>query len=351
MKIKIGNKIIGNGRPCFIVAEISGNHNGNINFAKKLIYNAKKSGADAVKLQTYKPETITLNCKSKDFLINKNSPWKKNKTYWELYKKAHTPWEWHKELFRYAKQLGIIIFSSPFDETAVEFLEKLNCPAYKIASAELNHHPLLKRIAKTKKPVFFSTGLSNFKEIKNAYSYLTSKGVKKIIIMKCDTSYPSKLDDANLKTLGDIKKKFNNLAGYSDHTESSIAAISAVALGANVIEKHFKLKKLRFSVDKFFSLDEKEFKEMIKAIRDLEKCIGKISYSLSKNSKNNLNGKRSIYFCKNISKNSRITKENIKIVRPSYGLDPKFYFKILGKKVKRDFKSGDRVNLKYLKNN
>ena len=146
MKIKIGNKIIGNGRPCFIIAEISGNHNGNINFAKKLIYNAKKSGADAVKLQTYKPETITLNCKSKDFLINKNSPWKKNKTYWELYKKAHTPWEWHKKLFSYANRIGIEIFSSPFDESAVDFLESLNCKAYKIASSEINHIPLLAKI-------------------------------------------------------------------------------------------------------------------------------------------------------------------------------------------------------------
>ena len=351
MNIKIGNKIIGNNKPCFIVAEISGNHNGNINNAKKLILNAKKCGADAVKLQTYKPETITINCKSKDFIINKDSPWRESKTFWELYKKAHTPWAWHKELFKYASQLGIIIFSSPFDETAVDLLEKLNCPAYKIASAELNHYPLLKKIAKTKKPVFFSTGLSNFKEIKNAYNYLISNGVKKIIIMKCDTSYPSKLCDANLKTLTHIKKKFNNLAGYSDHTETSIAAISAAALGANVIEKHFKLKRLKFSVDKFFSLDENQFAKMIKAIRDLEKCIGKVTYKLSKNSVKNLNGKRSIYFCKNIAKNTKITKENIKVIRPSYGLDPKFYFKILGMKVKKNFQIGDRVNLKYLKNN
>ena len=347
--IKIDKKVIGNNKPCFIIAELSGNHNGNINIAKKLILNAKKCGADAVKLQTYKPDTITLKSNNKDFLINQTSPWKKNKTLWDLYKKAHTPWEWHQALFKFAKKNGIIIFSSPFDESAVDLLEKLKCPAYKIASAELNHFPLLEKIAKTKKPIFFSTGLSNFKQIKEAYKFLISKGAKKIIIMKCDTSYPSSLKDANLNTLSDIKKKFNNLVGFSDHTKGSIASITAAALGANVIEKHFKLGKQKSSVDDFFSLNEKDFKDMINNIRNVEKSLGNVSYNLSKNAKKNLNGKRSIYFSKNVTKGSILTKKNIKVVRPSYGLCPKYYKKILGMKATKNFKFGDRVKLKFLK--
>ena len=349
MNIKIGRKIIGNNKPCFIIAEISGNHNGKIKNALKIIYHAKKSGADAVKLQTYKPDTITINTNSKDFLIPQNSPWKSKKTLWELYKKAQTPWQWHKKLFSYARKIGIEIFSSPFDESAIDFLEKLKCPAYKIASPELNHLPLLEKIAKTKKPIIFSTGLSNYKEVKKTYNFLKSKGAKKIIILKCDTSYPSKLEDANLLTINHIKQKFKCLAGFSDHTRGIIAPLSAVALGANIIEKHFKFSKIKSSVDDFFSLNEIEFKKMINYIRDLEKCRGRIFYNLSKNAKKNLNGKRSIYFCKNVAKNEIITKKNIKIVRPSHGLNPKYYNKIIGMYSKKSFKIGDRVQIRYLK--
>ena len=218
---------------------------------KKLIKMAKKSGADAVKLQSYTADSITLNAKRKDFKIETSSPWAKHAYLWDLYKEAETPISWHKQLFAYARKIKIEIFSSPFDENAVDFLEKLNCPAYKVASPEINHFPLLKKIAKTKKPIILSSGLSTLSDIKRALKYLQKHGSKKIILLKCTSAYPAKLSDLNLKTINDFKKKFNLIPGFSDHSKGIIAPITACSIGAKMIEKHFKLNNSK-SVDSFF---------------------------------------------------------------------------------------------------
>jgi len=326
---KIGKKKIGYKYKTFIVAEISGNHGGKIKNAIKLIKKAKEAGADAVKLQTYTPDTITLNCNKKDFRISEKSPWKKFKNFWNLYNYAHTPFEWHKKLFNYAKKINIEIFSSPFDEHAVDLLEKLECPAYKIASPEINHIPLLERVAATKKPVILSTGLASIKEIYDALKILKKKN-DKIIILKCCSSYPAKFEELNLLTIQDIKKRFNVLSGLSDHSSGIEAPLVAVALGANMVEKHFKLNVE--SVDSFFSLNRNEFKKMVEKIRICEKALGKVSYKLSKESKLSLVGKRSIYATKNIQKGEKFTQDNIKVIRPAYGLEPVYYEKLINKK-------------------
>ena len=278
--IKIGRKIIGKNSKCLVVAEISANHDSKLQNAKKLIQLAAKAGVDAVKIQTYKPETITLNSSKKDFLINKNSPWSKKKNFWSLYKKGHTPWEWHKELFDEAKKKKIEIFSSPFDESAVELLEKLGCKAYKIASPEINHVPLITKVAKTKKPIIISSGLSSLSDLQKTIKLIKSFGKNKIIILKCTSAYPAPLKELNLKTMKDFAKKFNLHVGYSDHSIGNIASLTAVALGAKIIEKHFKLKNKK-TIDGFFSSDETDFLNFIKNIRNMESAMGKINYNVS----------------------------------------------------------------------
>lgn len=347
-RFKIGKKFIGLNDPCFIVAEISANHNGKISNAIKIIKHASKIGVNAIKLQTYTADTITLNSYKKDFLISKKSPWQKQKNFWNLYKKGHTPWEWHKKLFKEAKKNNLEIFSSPFDEKAVDFLEKLGCVAYKIASPEINHIPLLAKVGKTGKPVILSTGLSRLSDIKLAISTLKKNGSKNIILLKCTTNYPAKINEINLATLSDYKKRFNVISGFSDHTKGKIAALTSVALGAKVLEKHFSLKGKK-SLDDFFSMNHIQFKEMVEEIREVEKAIGNINYNISKGSKTHFKGRRSIYVSENIKKGELITKKNIKIVRPNYGLHPKYFSKILGKKVKKNLTAGSRFKLSYIK--
>ena len=348
MYIKLKDKKIGLNQRCFIVAELSANHSGKIENIFKLIDIAKKIKVDAVKIQTYKPDTITLDVKKKDFLIEKNSKWHKEKYLWNLYSKAHTPWEWHKEIFKYAKRKKMIVFSSPFDETAVDLLESLNCPAYKIASPEINHIPLLKKVANTGKPIIISTGLANLEDIKLAIKTVRNKGNNKIILLKCTTEYPAPLESINLKTINDINKKFGVIPGFSDHTLGNEAAIASVVMGSKLLEKHIYLKGQKTSVDKFFSIDEKQFSQLVKNIRNTEKSIGVVEYKVNNHAKKNLRGMRSIYFSENLKKGEIITKKNIKIVRPSFGLHPKYYEHILGKKVKKNYKIGDRVNLNWI---
>ena len=347
-KFKIANKFVGLTERCFVVGEISANHAGKIKNALKIINEAKKIGVDALKIQTYTADTITLKSKNKDFLISKNSPWKKNNNLWSLYNRAHTPWKWHKKLFSFAKKKKVILFSSPFDETAVDLLQKLNCPAYKIASPEINHIPLLKKVAKTKKPIILSTGLADLNDIKLAIKTLKTNGSKKIILMKCTTDYPAKLNELNLKTLKSYYKKFKAIPGYSDHTKDHVAAITSVVLGAKVLEKHIKLTNQK-SVDDFFSMDIQNFKKMITQIRDVEKTIGKISYNISKGSIKHFKGRRSIYISENILKGQKITLKNVKIVRPNKSLHPKYFDKIIGKKVKKNLSKGSRIKLSFLK--
>tara|TARA_Y100000590_G_scaffold213372_1_gene241790 strand:- start:55826 stop:56881 length:1056 start_codon:yes stop_codon:yes gene_type:complete len=346
---KIGNKNIGENFKSFVVAEMSGNHLGKLKNALKIVRLAKKCGADAIKLQTYKPNTITLNSNKKDFKIPKKSPWFKYKNLWNLYNNAHTPWEWHRRIFQEARKNKLSFFSSPFDETAVDFLEKIGCQAYKIASPEINHIPLIEKISKTNKPVILSTGLASYAEIKTAVNILKKNKSKKIIILKCSSSYPADYNELNLLTMSHIKKKFKSLVGFSDHTIGSIAPLTSVVLGGKMIEKHFIFDQKINSVDNFFSAGPHQFKEMVNQIRSAERSIGKITYKLSKKSKISLNGKRSIYVSNNIYKGQKISKNNIKVVRPSYGLNPKLYKSVLGKKTIKNLKAGSRLEVKFLK--
>jgi len=347
-RFKIGKKFIGISDPCFVVAELSANHGGKISNAIKIIKHASQIGVDAVKLQTYTADSITLNSYKKDFLIPKKSPWSKEKNLWNLYEKGHTPWSWHEKLFTEAKKNNIEIFSSPFDEKSVDLLEQLGCVAYKIASPEINHIPLLIKVARTKKPVILSTGLSSLHDIKLAISVLKKNGCKNIILLKCTTDYPAELDETNLITLDDYKKRFNVIPGFSDHTKGKIAALSSVALGAKFLEKHFLLKGTK-SLDDFFSMNHIEFGKMIKEIRDVEKVIGNVSYDIAKGAKVHFKGRRSIYISKDIQKGEILTKDNIQIVRPNYGLQPVHFNKILGKKINKSLKAGSRMKLSYIK--
>ena len=332
---------------CFIVAEISGNHNKKINHAKRLIYSAKKAGFNAVKLQTYTADTITLNSSKKDFLLPKNSPWNKKKNLWNLYKSASTPWNWHHELFKFAKKLKINIFSSPCDESAVEYLESINCEIYKIPSPEITHIPLLEKVAKTKKNIIISTGLAKEKDLDLAVKTIRKFGNNKILITKCTTAYPAPMNELNLKMINYYKRRYKCLVGYSDHTIGEVASITAVQNGAVLIEKHICLNNIK-SVDDFFSLQEKDLKKFVQSIRDSESSIGKIIKNLTPSTKKHLLGRRSIYVSKSIKKGSIITKNNVKIVRPSFGMHPKKFKQIIGKRVKRSLKIGDRILEKYL---
>jgi len=351
MIFKIGKVLIGQNQRCAIVAELSGNHGGNLNRIKMLIIQAKKSGADLIKLQSYTPDTITLNSNKKDFQIIKNTPWKKNKNLWDLYNKAQTPWSWHKEIFKLGKKINIDIFSSPFDETAVDMLEKLNCPAYKIASAEITHIPLIEKIAKTKKPVVLSIGLADLSDVNLAIKTLRKNGCKHICVLQCVSSYPSPLEEQNLSLIPLIKKKFGVTSGLSDHTTGTTTALTSVALGASVVEKHFNLSDKKKTVDSFFSLNNLRFKIMVKEIRNVEAVIGRSTFAISKSSKKNLNSRRSIYISKKIQKGEKITLKNIRVVRPSFGLHPKYFKKVLGKKINRSLVLGDRLKLKFISKN
>ena len=347
---KIGKKLVNN-RKTFIIAEISSNHNKSLKRVIALIKKAKKVGADAVKLQTYKADTITLDSNKKDFSLKylKNKNWKKYKNYHEIYKEGSIPWSWHKKLFDLAAKINIEIFSSPFDESAVDLLEKLNCVAYKIASAEVNHIPLLIRVAKTGKPVIISSGLSSENDLKLAINTLKKNGCKNIVLLKCNTSYPAPLKESNLKNITYLQQKYKIPIGLSDHSIGDISAITAVSLGAKVIEKHFNLDDKVKTLDSFFSSGENEFKNMVRKIRDVETILGKFKYSISKSSIKNLRSKRSIYISKNIKINEKLTENNIKVVRPGFGLHPKFFFKVIGMRAKKNLQTGDRLKLSLIK--
>ena len=329
----------------FFVAEISANHNGKIQNAKKLIYNAKKYGADAVKLQTYSPETITLKSRNKYFKINKG-PWK-NYYLWDLYQKGHTPFSWHKELFEYAKKLKIKIFSTPFDETAVDFLESLNCPYYKVASFEITHLPLIKKIASKKKDMIISTGLANLKEIKTAYDTAKRYGAKNVTLLYCVSSYPSNIEDFNLMNINLLKKKFNCNVGLSDHSLDNSISSTAVVLGARVFEKHIALNKKK-GLDSHFSLVGKEIYEYKQNLLKIYELIKNKNFFRSKKELENIKFRRSIFSFKDIKKGEKFSHENIKVVRPSDGLDPKFYEKLIGKKSKFSIKKNYPLKTKHL---
>lgn len=334
--MKINNRKISINSPPFIVAEISANHNNNLNRALKLIDEAKKAGADAVKLQTYTADTITLKTKKREFLISdKESLWK-GKYLHDLYKKGSTPWSWHKELFNRAKKNRIICFSSPFDETAVDFLEKLNVPAYKIASFENNHIPLVKKIIKTKKPIIISTGATHLKEIYEIIKVFRRKKFKNFALLKCTSSYPASVKESNIETIIDLRKRFKTEIGLSDHTPGIGAAVASISFGASIIEKHFTLNKKSGGLDDSFSMDANELNNLVIECKRAWQSKGKIFYGVTKSEKKSLIFKRSIYTSKKIKKGELLSKKNIKVIRPNLGLHPKFYEKILGKKVLKD---------------
>jgi len=335
--MKIHNFKIGTGK-VLIIAELSANHGHDIEIAKKTIYAAKRAGADAIKLQTYTADTITLNCDKPDFII-RGTIWEGQKLY-DLYKQAYTPWEWHAELFKTAKQENLIYFSSPFDKTAVDFLENLNVPAYKIASFEITDIPLIEYAASKGKPMIISTGIADEEDIQLAVDTCRAVGNNDIILLKTSSQYPAKIEDANLSMIPDMAQRFNVIAGLSDHTAGELVPIIATTLGAKVIEKHFVLDKSIGGPDASFSLDEKEFKQMVDAVRNTEKALGKIDYTLSKKAKKSRDFSRSLYVVKEIKKGELITKENVRSIRPGFGLHPKYYFEILGKKAKANIEKG-----------
>lgn len=338
--MKIGKKIIGGSNPCFIIAELSANHNGSLEIAIQTIRAAKKAGADAIKLQTYTPDTLTIDCDNDYFKIEVGTLWD-GKTLYQLYGEAYTPWEWHKKLFEVAKKEGLICFSSPFDKTAVDFLEDLNVPAYKIASFEIQDIPLIKYAASKGKPIIISTGIATEEDIQLAVDTCKSVGNKDIVLLKCTSAYPAPLELANLNTIKDIKNRFNVEVGFSDHTYGYLAPAIATALGAKIIEKHFILDKSIGGPDADFSLNPQEFSEMVQAVRDTEKLIGTVNYEIDKKVQKNKKFARSLFVVKDVKAGDKITEQNIRSIRPGYGLHPKYYEVVLGKKFIKDVKRGE----------
>ena len=343
----MNNKNLIDLKKVFIVAELSANHNGSLQVAKESIIAAARAGADAIKLQTYKAETMTIDSKSKDFIINNGSIWD-GQNFFKLYQKAQTPWEWHKELFSIAKKEGLLCFSTPFDKTAVDFLEKINNPIYKIASFEITDIPLIEYVAKRGKPIIISTGIAEKEDIELALKTIRKYNNSQIVMLKCTSSYPAPLEEANLITLQDYKNEFNVIPGLSDHTLGITAPIVAVALGAKVIEKHFILDRSIGGPDSTFSLNEKEFSKMVHHIREAEKAKGELSYELTEKQKKGRVFSRSLYAVKDIKQGDIFTCDNIRSIRPGFGLHPKYFKDIIGKKAKKNFKRGDRLNRSVL---
>lgn len=337
--MNIGKFEINDKSSCFIIAELSANHGHDINIAKETIKAAKECGADAIKLQTYTADTITIDCDNKYFQINQGTLWD-GTTLYKLYQDAYTPWEWQKELKEYAESLGLVCFSTPFDKSAVDFLEDLDVPAYKVASFEINDIPLIEYIASKGKPIIISTGIATLEDIELVVETCKKVGNDNIILLKCASQYPAKLEDANLNTMVDLKERFGVTVGLSDHTMDIEVPITAVALGAKVIEKHFILDRSIGGPDADFSLDKKEFKAMVDSVRKAEKAMGIVSYDLDEKKMKSRDFSRSLFIVKDVKKGDIITKENIRSIRPGYGLHTKYYDEVLGKKFNDDLKKG-----------
>ncbi|KTC81432.1 pseudaminic acid synthase [Legionella brunensis] len=350
----IKSELIINGRrisidsPPYIIAELSANHNGNLENALRIIKEAKLAGADAIKLQTYRPDTITINCDTEDFCIE-GGLWG-GKTLYQLYEEAHMPWEWHEPLFNYARELGITIFSSPFDTTAVDLLESLNAPAYKIASFEAIDLPLIKYVARTGKPMIISTGLANAQEIEEAINAAREGGCKELAILHCVSGYPAPAADYNLRTIPDMLQRFGVVTGLSDHTIDNITAITSVALGASIIEKHVTLNRSGGGPDDSFSLEPNELKALCRDSKIAWEALGKVDYGCKPSEQPNIKFRRSLYIVKSVKSGEVFTQNNIKSIRPGYGMGPKFYEKILGKKALRDIPEGTPLKKEFIEN-
>ncbi|MCW3083822.1 MAG: N-acetylneuraminate synthase [Bacteroidetes bacterium] len=339
--IKIGSYMVGKDQKPFIIAEMSGNHNQSLDRALELVDAAAAAGAHALKLQTYTADTITM--KGAFTIEDKNSLWN-GKELHDLYKQAHTPWEWHKPIFDRAKEKGMEAFSSPFDETAVDFLESLNVPAYKIASFENTHHPLLRKVAKTGKPVILSTGVSTLEDIIESVEVLRKAGCKDIILLKCTSTYPATPENTNLLTIPDMYEKHKCLIGLSDHTMGTGVSVAAVALGACVIEKHFTLRRADGGVDSAFSLEPEELKSLVTETERAFLALGTVKYGILPAEEKSVQFKRSIFVSKDIKKGELLSADNLRIIRPASGLAPKYWEDVIGKAAKTDLKAGTPLN-------
>jgi pseudaminic acid synthase len=345
--MKIGHRTIDSDNPVFIVAELSANHNQKLDVAIDIIKAARKAGADAIKLQTYTPDTITIDCDNEYFQLKQGTLWD-GKTLYQLYQEAYTPWEWHEELFRIAREEGLICFSTPFDKTAVDFLETLHTPAYKVASFEITDTPLIEYIASKGKPVIISTGIATLEDIEEAIAACRKSGNDAIALLKCTSSYPAPIEEANLKTIPDMARRFRVIAGLSDHTMGIAAAVTAVAFGAKIIEKHFIVDRKLGGPDATFSMEPGEFTLMVKTIREAEKAIGEVTYELSKKMKTRREFARSLFVVEDIRKGETFTDKNVRSIRPGYGLHPKFLKEILNKKAAIDISIGTPLSWKHI---
>ena len=348
MDFKIGEKDIGNNQPVFIIAELSANHMNDFDVAVKTIEAMAEAGADAVKFQTFTPDTITLDCDNEYFQIKQGTVWDGQVLY-NLYEDAYMPWDWQPKLKKIAEDLGLIAFSSPFDKTSVDFLEDMDVLAYKIASFEITDIPLIEYVASKGKPIIISTGIADLEDIELAVQTCLDAGNDQIALLKCTSSYPAPLDEINLNTIPDIKEKFDVVVGLSDHTLGGEVSTASIALGAKIIEKHFILDRNMGGPDSEFSMEPNEFKQMVDSIRNVEKALGTVSYELSDKMKSNREFSRSLFVVEDMKKGDIITENNVRSIRPGFGLPPKYLNEILGKKVNKDLKKGTPFELNFIK--
>ena len=344
--MKIENFIISSNSKVFIIAELSANHNGSLDVAIETIKAAKRAGADCIKLQTYTADTLTIDSDKEDFII-KGTIWE-GRNYYSLYQEAYTPWEWHKKLFEVAKTEGLVCFSSPFDKTAVDFLETLNTPAYKIASFEITDIPLIEYVASKGKPIILSTGIATIEDVELALDACKRMGNNDIALLKCTSSYPAPIEEANMCMIEDLASRFDVISGLSDHTIGSTVPVVATCFGAKIIEKHFILNHYTGGPDASFSMDEIEFTAMVKAVREAEKAIGSVNYSLTEKQQKGRDFSRSLYVVLDVKAGEIISKENVRSIRPGFGMHPKYYNKILGKKFIKNIEKGTRLSETFI---
>jgi pseudaminic acid synthase len=347
-EITVGNKVIGINQKPFIIAEMSGNHNQSLERALKIVEEAAKSGADAIKLQTYTAETMTLDIDKGEFVVGDSLHLWKGKSLYELYKEAFTPWEWHEPIFIRAKELGIIPFSTPFDESAVDFLEELNVPMYKISSFENTDIPLIQKVASTGKPILISTGMATVAELDETVRIARKAGCKDLILLKCTSTYPATPEDSNIITIPHMKELFRCQVGLSDHTMGVGVAVASVALGATVIEKHFTLSRADGGVDAEFSLEPHEMNLLVEETKRAWEALGAVHYGPTEKEKASIKYRRSIYVSQDIKEGEPFTKENIKVIRPGFGLEPKYYEIFIGKTAKKDLKQGTALTWEHI---
>jgi pseudaminic acid synthase len=344
----IGNFEINETSPIFIIAELSANHNGSLDNALATIKAAKRAGADCIKLQTYTADTITIDSTKEDFVLKQGTIWD-GKNLYNLYQEAYTPWEWHEQLFKAAADEGLVCFSSPFDPTAVELLEQLNAPAYKIASFEITDIPLIKLVASKGKPVIISTGIATIEDIELAVKTCREVGNHDIALLKCTSSYPAPVEEANMMMVKDLSDRFGVISGLSDHTIGNIVPVVATCFGAKIIEKHFIIDRSIGGPDASFSMNEDEFREMVKAVREAEKAIGSVDYTLTEKQSSGREFSRSLYVVEDVTAGQILTNENVRSIRPGFGMHPKFLAAVIGKKFRSNVTKGERLTIDMIK--